>query len=80
MRTYGFTNDMFRWKQVRYTIYARLLFKSDVDSDVSSGSIFDMSDTPYFEDVIANFAIVFGLRFRLFFLVLGWANYKPLYL
>jgi hypothetical protein len=62
-------------------VYAKLLDRADLKKD--SLTVFYDSvkyDGPYFHDLVTNFAIVFGLRFALTFLISAWANYKPLYL
>lgn len=67
---------------VRFKIaIGRLLYRGDLKRDSSIESTLGVLDYdgPYFNDVISNFALIFGLRFGLTFLVLVWANYKPLY-
>jgi len=70
----AFTNNIL-WKNV----YGRLFFTKDITREYVTDSILDY-DGPYFNDIASNFALVFGLRAGLTFLVLLWANYKPLYL
>jgi hypothetical protein len=62
-------------------VYAKLLDRADSKKDPYTFYYSRFKyDGPYFHDIVTNFAIVFGLRFALTFLISAWANYKPLYL
>jgi hypothetical protein len=62
-------------------VYAKLLYLADNVRDTAVNNLGVLKyDGPYFNDIISTFAIIFALRFGLSFLVLLWANYKPLYI